>query len=230
MQEASNLSLAEQAYTALKQDILTCVLDPGSQVAQSRLIERYHLGATPIREALKRLEQEGYVSSIPRLGYTIRPITIADVYDLYELRILLELHAVQLVVMRASNQQLRNIEQKAGFTYRFKDFDSYQDFLARNADFHTTIALASGNRKLASAIQQVLDEMGRIFHLGLEVRDSAEEMRNEHLALAQALSERNAALAQQILKDQITRSQQRVLEMLNERMKDRSINELPIHL
>ncbi|NTU74845.1 MAG: GntR family transcriptional regulator [Anaerolineaceae bacterium] len=223
-----SLSMAEQAYNAIKRDILTCELEPGAQVAQSQLMERYQLGTTPIREALKRLEQEGYVSSIPRLGFIISPMTISDVHDLYELRIMLEQQAIRLAVLRATDEQIKQLQQKADFTYRYKDLQSYQEFLAHNTDFHQTLALASGNRKLAAAVAQALEEMARIFHLGLEVRDSAEEMRHEHQTLVKALMDRDASLAQQLMNDQILRSQQRVMDMLNQHMKNRSINELPI--
>ena len=210
-------SLADQAYQRIRKDIITCTLEPGLNVAQARLVEMYDLGITPVREALKRLEQEGYVQSIPRFGYLITPITVQDIQNIYELRLLLEKAAVRLAAQRASEKQLGEIEQNAQFTYRYKDPLSYQEFLSANAAFHEKIALTTGNKRLATSIRKLLDEMTRIFHLGLELRDSAEEMKNEHIALASALINHNADLAEQIIEDQIQRSQQRVLEMLDSR-------------
>jgi DNA-binding GntR family transcriptional regulator len=210
-------SLAEQAYQLLRRDIIQCRLEPGLKVAQARLVERYELSTTPVREALKRLEMEGYVESIPRFGYLITPVTVEDIENIYELRLFLEKPAVRLAAQRASSLQLEEIRRNAQFTYRYKDTRSYQQFLDENASFHTQVAMTSGNKRLAETIRRLLDEMNRIFHLGLDVRDSAEEMQNEHIALAGALVSRNAELAEQIMEDQIRRSQQRVLEMLNQR-------------
>jgi len=210
-------SLAEQAYQLLRRDIIQCVLEPGLRVAQAQLVDMYSLGITPIREALKRLEQEGFVQSLPRFGYLISPVTVEDIDNIYELRLILEKPAVRLAAQRASEQQLTEIETQAQFTYRYKDPQSYQEFLQTNVAFHTAIALISGNRRLAENISRLLDDMTRIFHLGLELRDSAEEMKNEHIALASVLRYRNADQAEQIVEDQIRRSQQRVLEMLNQR-------------
>jgi DNA-binding GntR family transcriptional regulator len=217
-----NNSLADRAYSRIKKDLLTCTLEPGLQIAQSQLVERYELGITPVREALKRLEQEGYVQAIPRFGYLITPITIEDIGSIYELRLILEKSAVRLAAERATDMQLVNIEQGAQFTYRYKDPQSYQQFLETNISFHRSVAATSGNERLAEAIAKLLDEMNRIFHLGLELRDSAEEMQAEHLALAAALVKRDAELAKQIVEAQITRSQQRVLEMLEQRKSVRS--------
>mgnify|MGYP001213470739 CR=1 FL=1 len=221
-------SLADKAYAAIKEDILTCALDPGAVIAQPQLIERYNLGMTPVREALKRLEQEGYLSAIPRQGYLVSSLTLADVHDLYELRILLEQQTIRLAVLRATDDDLRALREKADFTYTYHDTRSYREFLQRNADFHHAIALTTGNARLAAAVRGVLEEMERIFHLGLELRDSAEEMRREHQALVQALAKRDAGLAQELMTDQIARSQQRVTAMLERRLHGRSINELPI--
>lgn len=221
-------SLADQAYTAIKEDILTCELDPGAVIAQPQLIERYNLGITPVREALKRLEQEGYLTSIPRQGYRISSLTLGDIHDLYELRILLEQQTIRLAVLRASDADVRRLQEMADFTYTYHDTASYREFLRRNADFHHAIALTTGNARLAAAVRAVLEEMERIFHLGLELRDSADEMRREHLALVQALARRDASLAQEIMTDQIARSQQRVTTMLERRLKDRAMHSIPL--
>ena len=211
-------SLTDQVYSAIKNDILTCRLDPGSRIAQSQLVRRYAFGITPIREALKRLEQEGYVQSIPRFGYLIAPITVQDVEDLYDLRLILEQSAIRLAIQRASAEQAEQIRQSANFTYTFKDSASYLRFLEHNNHFHVGIALTSGNRKLAQLLADVLNEMTRIFNLGLDLRDSAEEMRGEHIALAEAIAARDIPRAEDVVRDQIQLSRQRVLEMLVQRL------------
>ncbi len=219
-------SLANQAYAALRKDILTCELDPGSTIAQSQLVKRYDFSLTPVREALKRLEQEGYVQSIPRFGYLITPVTLKDVEDLYDLRLILEQSAVRMAIQRASAEQLAQIQQKATFTYKFKNRLSYLQFLEHNISFHVSIALASGNRKLAEMLANVLNEMTRIFNLGLDLRDSAEEMRNEHILLAAALAQRDIQPAEQIVQDQIVLSRQRVVEMLVQRLDQHAMQQI----
>jgi GntR family transcriptional regulator, rspAB operon transcriptional repressor len=226
MKEAN--SLANQAYSALKKDILTCELDPGSTLAQSQLVKRYDFGLTPVREALKRLEQEGFVQSIPRFGYLITPITLVDVEDLYDLRLILETSSVRLAIQRAPDEQLAQIQEKAAFTYKYKNRLTYLQFLEQNNLFHVSIALASRNRKLAEMLANVLNEMTRIFNLGLDLRDSAEEMRHEHIALAAALARRDIPQAEQVVHDQIALSRQRVIEMLVQRLDQRAMHQISL--
>ncbi|MCZ7570753.1 MAG: GntR family transcriptional regulator [Ardenticatenaceae bacterium] len=169
---------------------------------------------TPIREALQRLVREGFVQAIPRFGYTVSLITISGVGEIFELRAILESAAARLAAIKGSEEQLKAIVEAANFTYIYKDRQSYSNFLARNADFHRSIAVAAGNQRLVDAISRVFDELTRVFHLGLDLKDSAEEMADEHRALAAALLDRDPDQAGRTVQSQITRSQQRVLEAI----------------
>jgi DNA-binding GntR family transcriptional regulator len=218
-------SIAEQAYKAILMDVLTCELDPGSQIAQSQLMERYAFGVTPVREALKRLESEGFVRTIPRFGYIITPITVKDVEDIYEMRSVLELASVRLAIQRAGDSQIAELEKYAALTYIYKDHESYQRFLEQNNAFHYSIAISGGNRKLADTLLNLLNQMIRIFNLGLDLRDSAEEMQHEHIALIKAVQARDTGLAEKIILDQINRSRQRVLQMISQKLEARSMSD-----
>jgi DNA-binding GntR family transcriptional regulator len=207
-------SLAARAYELVKNDILTCVLEPGQQIAQPQLASRYQVGITPMREALQRLVREGMLQALPRFGYLVREVTVADVAELYEARLIVETATARLATERASTAQLEHITELAGFTYRHKDRASYNEFLAHNAAFHRAVATASGNRRLAEWLSQAFDELTRVFHMELDVRDCAEEMRAEHTALARALAQRDADEAERIVRAQIASSKARVVDSL----------------
>ncbi len=74
----------------------------------------------------------------------------------------------------------------------YKDRQSYTNFLKLNAKFHISIAASTGNQRLAFQVSKTMDELTRVFHLGLDLRDSAEEMRQDHLDLIDALRKRDA--------------------------------------
>ena len=210
-------SLSDQAYRLLKNDIITCEFPPGEQIAQAALNERYQIGITPIREALQRLSLEGFVQSIPRLGYIVTPITFSDVHEMYELRTIVEVAAARLAALRAPQDALEKLIARADFSYVYQDIESYKDFLGQNRDFHIGIARLSGNQRLVDLISNLLDELTRLFHLGLSIRDSAAEMHDAHTALAQAIRERNPDRAEQIVHNEIEMSKNRVLEALTGR-------------
>ena len=208
------MSLSDQAYDSIKQAIITCALEPGEQIVQSQLAERYGIGTTPVREALQRLAQEGFVRSVPRFGYVVTPVTFSDVQEIFELRAILESAAVGLAAVRGTSEQLQRIAQTADFSYVYRDVDSYPSFVNLNAEFHRSVVALAGNTRLVDQVTRLLDELNRVFHLGMDLRDSAHEMRDEHLALVKALSERDPDRAERIMREQIERSQQRVVEAL----------------
>lgn len=216
MRKVEKHSLSDQAYALIKEDIVTCGFDPGQFIAQSELAEKYAVGMTPIREALRRLTQEGFVRSLPRMGYIVSPITPQDVEEIFELRIILETAAVRLAASRAPESALDQIAQVATVTYMYKDRQSYTSFLKFNAKFHNSIATSTGNQRLVFQVSKTMDELTRVFHLGLDLRDSAEEMRQDHLALIDALRKHDAALAEQCIRSEILLSRERVLEAIKQ--------------
>src|SRR6266508_3140323 len=75
-------TLAERAYRAIRHDIVRCDLEPGRQVTEAQLVERYGVGRATVRAALSRLSQERLVQAMPREGYLIAPITLKQARDL----------------------------------------------------------------------------------------------------------------------------------------------------
>ncbi len=207
-------SLARRAYEALKQDILTCELRPGAQIFEGELAARYGTSKTPVREALNLLGQEGLVQVLPRRGYLVAPVTLRDVQEVFQLRLLLETAAAELAAERITEEQLRQLNTLVAVRYTYRDRASYSRFLRANRAFHVAVAAASGNGRLAAFVGKLLEDMERILHLGLDLRDSAEEMAAEHAALVDALLKGDAALARRVVTEQLQNSRKRVLEAL----------------
>ncbi len=208
------MSLSNKAFVLIRQDILTCSLSPGQQINQSEIAEKYQLGITPVREALTRLSHEGLVTTLPRFGYLVSPVTLSDLNELFEYRVILETAAVRIAIKKASDKQFQDLAAQADFTYHYKEIEDHAKFLLRNSAFHGAIAVLTGNHRLSMSLTSVLDQLTRFFHLGLNLRDSADEMRIEHMDLARALKGRDENTAIDEVERQIERSRQRILEAL----------------
>jgi DNA-binding GntR family transcriptional regulator len=207
-------SLARRAYEALKQDILSCELRPGAQIFEGELAQRYGTSKTPVREALNLLGQEGLVEVLPRRGYLVAPVTLRDVQEVFQLRLLLETAAAELAAEHITEDSLRQLRALVAVRYTYRDRASYSRFLRANRAFHVAVAEASGNRRLAQFVGKLLEDMERILHLGLDLRDSADEMAAEHGELVDALLRGDGALARRVVTDQLQSSRKRVLEAL----------------
>lgn len=206
--------LSDVAYERMKRDIVRCALEPGAQVTESGLASRYRLGKAPVRAALVRLGHDGLVRSLPRHGYLVAAVTLKSVHDIFELRLLLEPAAARLAAGRVDGERLRRLDALCRAGYTPDDRASTTAFLRANREFHVTIARASGNERLADALAQLLDEMERIFHIGLAARNRTQEMQHEHKALIDALIAGDGAAAEAITAEQIEAARRMVLDGL----------------
>ncbi len=208
----------EEAYDHLKRRILLCDLVPGEELREAALADSTGFGRTPIREALRRLVQEGFVEVRPRQGYRVSPITLASVHDVFELRLLLEPAAVELAIQRAPREAITALHDLAHAQYVHGDQASYERFIVDNRDLHVRIAESTGNQRLAHMLRNLLEEMQRLFFLSLDARDSSIEQMHEHHELHDAMLAGDVETARQIVVDQIEHSRRRVIDALVSRV------------
>jgi DNA-binding GntR family transcriptional regulator len=206
------LRLTDSAYLAVKHDIVECVLAPGSEVTEPELGARYGFGKAPLREALIRLVHESLIESIPRSGYRISPVTIQDVRDIFDLRLLLEPTAARRAAGHIEAALLTDLNELCRSGYIPGDRATESAFLRANRQFHVAIADASGNGRLARVLERLLEETERLFHLGLAVRDRTAEIQHEHEDLLRALVGGDADAAERVTIEQITAARTMVMD------------------
>jgi DNA-binding GntR family transcriptional regulator len=206
--------LSSRAYQLIKDEIVNCTLEPGHFIVQINLAEKHKVGLTPVREALRQLVAEGFIQSVPRLGYIVSPVTTRDVEEIFEMRLILETSSVRLAISRGTEIELRNLVEAANFTYTYKDRQSYSSFLVKNKNFHVQIASIAKNSRLVNQVAKTMDELTRVFHMGLDVRDSAQEIREDHIVLAESLLQRDPNLSERLVRSEILLSRERVMEAL----------------
>lgn len=208
-QTAEITTATGRAYQVLKSDILLCVLPPGAEIHEGEISERLGMSKTPVREALGMLVHEGFVDVRPRQGYRVSDITISDVQEVFQMRLLLEPAAAELAAERATPEQLAElrslVEEAAG--------ETYEQRVASIARFHEVLAEASGNSRLASNLVSLLEEVHRLFFLGLELEDMVSHS-GEHRELLDALLKGNHHLAGEIATRQVEEGRLRVFEAI----------------
>jgi GntR family transcriptional regulator, rspAB operon transcriptional repressor len=203
------MSQTDVAYEHFKRQILTGGLAPGVELREGALTESTGFGRTPVREALRRLVQEGFVEVRPRQGYRVSVVTLTSVRDLFEMRLLLEPAAAELAATRASQEELAALHELAHESFVPGDPDSYERFLEHNREFHVRVARAAGNERLATTLRVLLEEMQRLFFISLS--GNAPELVHEHHELHDALLARDAVRARRVVIDQIEASRSRVM-------------------
>ena len=208
------LSLTEQAWSGLREAILTTRLMPGETLSEASAAQLLGLGKAPVRAALARLAEEGLVQAVPRRGWVVSLVTIRDIHEVFDLRLLLEPEAAERAAGRVDAEVLHRLDAVCACGYQPEDGDSTHAFLNANKAFHVAVAELSGNGRLARQIDRLLDESTRMLALGLRRRDRTGEMAHEHAALIEALALGRATAAAAIMRDQVSASRSMVLAAL----------------
>ncbi|BCP56084.1 GntR family transcriptional regulator [Kaistia sp. 32K] len=194
-----SVSLTDSVYAMLRSEILTCVLEPGSEVSEAELAERFEVSKTPVREALAKLRSEGLVKTFPRRGYQVVPVTFGDMNELFDLRNILEAGAAELACARITDAEIANLSRLADVAYDQLEQPTLKSFIQANRDFHVAIAIASGNERLHHLLALQMDGLERFFYLGARLRNVSNETKNDHHAIVETLRRRDAAAARQIV-------------------------------
>ncbi|MBW2370028.1 MAG: GntR family transcriptional regulator, partial [Deltaproteobacteria bacterium] len=132
--------LNDVAYERIKEMILCGDLAPGESVSEAQLSDRLNMGKAPIRNALARLLQESLVQVVPRSGYMVAPLTLKDVNEIIEFRIILETAISQKALGRVDADIIRQLDKKWQVRYTPGDRGRQQGFLKANQEIHMTIA------------------------------------------------------------------------------------------
>lgn len=216
LETAERQTAAEAVYRALRRDLITLRHPPGASLTELKLAARYGTSRVPVREACRRLQQEGLLVGRPYRGYSVTPISLKEISDCFDLRELLECHALELTARRASASSLAGLTPLAAAAYTFHDWQSYTAFLERNLDFHLRLAALARNDRLLAVLRDLLATMQRFFFLGLDLGDYGAEMRSEHEELLALLEQGQTAAAVDCLRGQIRSSRDRILRALVE--------------
>lgn len=200
---AASRSLNAKAHAHLKRRIIRCELAPGQRVTEAQLVADLDIGKTPVREALAKLHQEGFVEVLPRHGYRITPITLGAVQELFGLRLVVEPASIRLAAGHVAAAQRRRLDELCQAGYIGGDRASVEAFVRAHHELHALVAQIAGNRRLAELVAQLLLESERLFHLGLLRQDCSAPTAWEHRGLVEVLAASDAARAEQIAREQI---------------------------
>lgn len=215
MEAKGQPNLTDRAYATIKSRLIYLELPPGTTFTEASLAKDLGISKTPVREALARVRRDGLVEASARSGYRVTPVTLKDARDLFAVRVLLEGEAAALAAKyMADPKHLLVLDRLQKASYNPKDVNSIKTYMRRNTEFHITVARASGNAHLAGMLEQVLDQMERLFNIGLALTSRAEEIVHEHTHLANAIISGDEKAARETAVAQIRNSQKMVLDAL----------------
>ncbi len=191
-------SIPDVVYAKIREQILTCQLEPGKRIIESEFCEVLSVSRTPLREALNRLASEELVKKLPYRGYTVTPLSESDIVELCELRTVVEANAAALAAQRATPEEVEALIELAPLHYVPGDRTTYGLYLRANRRFHAALAKCTRNSKMEALVISLLDQLQRPLYLRLDLGLPEEEATAEHLELLDAIRQRNPVRAQEL--------------------------------
>ncbi len=217
----SSDNLSELVFQKIKNDIFDFKLMPGERFTESEIAESYAVSRTPIRQALYRLQQEGYVEVQFRSGWQVRPLNFKAYEELYDLRILLECYAVEQLCQMPEDQLKAALEILIQ-TWCIKPEQYIYDLRRLSVEdeaFHCHLVFAAGNTEMAKIHSEISEKIRIIRRLDFSKDYRIEATYAEHQQILKALLAQDAAFCLSILDAHIRHSRNEVkkitLEMLS---------------
>jgi DNA-binding GntR family transcriptional regulator len=210
--EESPLLARTSVYQQLRAAILSCSLRPGVQLQERQLAEQFQVSKSPVRDALLKLEEQNLVEVMPRKGYRVRRISLADSRELYEMRQILERECIVRLIDAASDQTLSALDE-------FRTLPSpieLSEWIEYNTAFHASIATNCGNSRLARSACETIELYERLTYVSVTSSDelSLADFVAEHSAIIDAIQKRDKRQAVALARDHIESSRRRVLNAL----------------
>ena len=210
--EPANRLLREQIYEQLRADILNCQIAPGAEIREGELALRFGVSKSPVRDALMHLQREGLVITLPRQGYRVSSVSLADVDDMFHLRAALERACMERIVRNASDERLQVLE-------RFRRFEPAQwagGFIEYNRAFHHSLAEVAGNARMRDQLTDLIDQMERVVRVSVASikQGDPQVVVREHGVMIDALQARDARKAERLAERHIATAGKRVQQAL----------------
>lgn len=220
----ANENLSARVYNQIKNLILCNEVMPGQKLHHQQLSERLGVSRTPVREALTRLVQEGYVAFLPNRGFTCKEIRMQEAEELYELREALEVFAVEKAIENISDQALVRLREKMDLYGGDVQNRFTKERLMYDQDVHLEIAQLSGNETLKNSLCHVFERIVLKRRTdGLYDTARGISAHQQHLRLFIAIEQRDVAEAVTIVRAHIRKGKENVLADLKQRQAIREL-------
>ena len=207
--EKSGQPLSAGLYTELQTGILSGSIPDGSKLTEQALCKKYNVSRTPVREAFRQLEADGLIENIPNRGAFVTGLTKRDISDLFDLRGLFEVQAVEWAIKRMTSEDIDQLAETVDFMefYTLKsDVDKVLNF---NSQFHNIIYAGTKDRMIQKTLAIYQTYLKHSAPAKTYSGDYLKTILDEHKAIFEAFETQNAAAGRKAMEYHMEQSKLR---------------------
>ncbi len=206
--------LREIVFETLREAIISGKLEPGERLMEIQMAEEMGVSRTPVREAIRKLELEGFVVMIPRKGAYVAGISLKDITDVFEVRAALEALAAGLAAERITDAEIERLERSLVAYSEQTNQQNIDGIVETDTDFHDLLYKASRNERLLMIITHLREVIQRVRTVSLSQPGRSKDAVEEHREIVDAIADRNVELAQTLAREHIFHAETSMLNSL----------------
>lgn len=206
--------LRELVCEHIRQAIVDGTFSPGERLMEIQLAEDMGVSRTPVREAIRKLELEGFVVMIPRRGTYVANISIKDINDVYEIRTSLDALAAGLAAERIEPEELEEMQRLLVEIGKAIEAGKLQDIIALDTEFHDVLYKASRNERLRNIISNLREQITGIRGISMKYPGRLLDTMEEHRVLVECIAARDPEKAQAAARIHLENAEHTMLQYL----------------
>lgn len=203
--------LGDNVYRNLKNAILSGKFKPDTRLVEDKLAKLMGTSRTPVREALRKLDRDGYIRRRSGGGYNVGTLFDTDIRDVFEVVAVLEGYAVYLAAYKIPEDSIRVLEDIIGKEDECIRADNRKEIARLSWKFYDTLCIFAGNRRLYDIIDNIKDCLFRYWMVIFNRKGIAERSVEDQKRLLDLIKKRNAAGAERIARKQIIREKRLIM-------------------
>lgn len=194
------VTLRERIVDFIKDAVVSGRLKPNERVPEQEIADRFGISRTPIREAFRQLETEGFITVTPRKGAVVSPITDKDVSEFYAIKSLLEGYAARTACTVLTPKEIKKLETLNAQMARCAEKNDVKGFFRFDNQFHETFLKACGNEKLCTMVHSLVQQFERFRITALSLPGRMQESLHQHEEIIDAFKKSNAATVERLVR------------------------------
>jgi DNA-binding GntR family transcriptional regulator len=197
----------------VKEAIIKGNLEPGQRIVEASLCNQYNVGRSKVRDALKQLEQEGYIEITPNVGAVVKEISQKDVAQIYDLMSVLEGLSMRIATLNLTDEQITKLEE---INTKMEENEKNKFLLSQyNYEFHVLLTKFGGNSRLIAFMDNIRSQTYQMRLKTFYNEEQVQATLKEHRAIIKAIKERKPQHVENLIRNHYIDAKNRLIKDLN---------------